>query len=88
MSARDSSGRRTTAARYRVVVEGNLGPRFRQAFSELEIDPVGGDTALEGEMADQAQLRGVLDRVAALNLTLLSVSRLEDERVALHRSPG
>jgi hypothetical protein len=64
--------------RYRIVVEGGFGPRFRQAFSDLEIEPEGNDTALEGEMADQAQLQGILDRVVALNLTLVSVSKLAD----------
>jgi hypothetical protein len=64
------------ACRYRIVVEGGFGPRFRQAFSDLEIEPEGRDTALEGEMADQAQLQGILDRVTALNLTLVSVTKL------------
>jgi hypothetical protein len=67
------------ACRYRIVVEGGFGPRFRQAFADLEIEPEGGDTALEGEMADQAQLQGILDRVAALNLTLVSVNKLADD---------
>ena len=78
MPAHDRPSRRTAASRYRVVVEGGFGPRFRQAFAGLAIEPAGDDTALEGEMADQAQLRGVLDRVAALNLTLVSVCRLGD----------
>ena len=64
------------ACRYRIVVEGGFEPRFRQAFCDLEVEPEGWDTALEGEMADQAQLQGVLDRVAALNLTLVSVAKL------------
>ena len=64
------------ACRYRIVVEGGFGPRFRQAFCDLEVEPEGWDTALEGEMADQAQLQGILDRVAALNLTLVSVAKL------------
>jgi hypothetical protein len=64
------------ACRYRIVVEGGFGPRFRQAFSDLEVEPEGRDTALEGEMTDQAHLQGVLDRVAALNLTLVSVAKL------------
>ncbi len=64
-------------SRYRIVVEGGFGPRFRQQFCDLEIAEEGGDTALEGVMTDQAQLQGLLDRVAALNLTLLSVHKLE-----------
>jgi hypothetical protein len=72
-----TSGHETTR-RYRVVVEGGFGPRFRDAFSDLEIEAQGADTALEGEIVDQAQLQGILDRIAALNLTLVSVAKLGD----------
>ena len=78
MQRHDSAGPYASAARYRVVVEGGFGDRLRQAFCDLDIESVDGDTALEGEMADQAQLKGVLDRVAALSLTLLSLNRLGD----------
>jgi hypothetical protein len=64
-------------ARYRVVVEGGFGPRCRQQFRDLEIEEEGSDTALEGEIADQAQLQGLLERIAALNLTLVSVHKLD-----------
>ena len=36
-----------------------------------------GDTLLAGALADQAALHGVLERIRDLNLTLLSVRRVE-----------
>ncbi|HET8742085.1 MAG TPA: hypothetical protein VFM41_05635 [Gaiella sp.] len=70
------NGRRP-AAKYRIVVAGALGPRFREAFSDFEITSDGDDTALEGDVVDQAQLQGILDRVGSLNLTLVSVAKLD-----------
>lgn len=36
-----------------------------------------GETILAGPVADQAALHGLLDRVHDLNLTLISVNRVE-----------
>jgi hypothetical protein len=63
-------------SRYRIVVEGGFGPRCREWFRDLEIVEEGHHTALEGVVADQAQLQGLLERVASLNLTLVSVNKL------------
>jgi hypothetical protein len=78
MSKYPASNGQNPISRYRIVVEGGLGPRFREAFADFEIESAGNDTALEGEVADQAHLQGVLDRVAALNLTLVSVAKVAD----------
>ncbi len=77
MSKHLASNARRPAAKSRIVVAGALGPRFRDAFSDFDITPQGDDTALEGEVVDQAQLQGVLDRVGALNLTLVSVAKID-----------
>jgi hypothetical protein len=77
MSTQSAANGQRSASRYRIVVEGGLGHRFREAFADFEIEPQGRDTALEGEVVDQAQLQGVLDRLAALNLTLVSVAKLD-----------
>ncbi len=76
MSNHPTSNGLRPAMRYRIVVEGGLGDRFREAFADFEIEREGDDTALEGEVADQAHLQGILDRVAALNLTLVSLAKL------------
>jgi hypothetical protein len=65
-------------ARYRIVVEGELDDRFGHFIESTSIVRSHGVTTIEGEIADQAALQGLLDRVADLGLVLLSVSRLGD----------
>ena len=64
--------------RYRIIVSGALGETSRAAFEDLCVEPVGANTGLTGEL-DQAGLYGVLDRIQALGLELVAVSRLDGE---------
>lgn len=69
---------RTDATRFRVEVEGAVG---RVAVDWLEAEPVGegtGTTVLEVRVADQAELYGRLRRIHDLNLTLVSLRRLDE----------
>ena len=59
-------------ATYRIVVEGELGDRFVATFGEMRLERAEGETWLTGEVADQAQLQGLLARVADLGLALRS----------------
>jgi hypothetical protein len=62
---------------YEIRVEGHLSDRWAKWFSGLEIhNDLDGSTTLKGLLVDQAALFGVLGKVHALNLTLVSVSRL------------
>ena len=65
-------------ARYRIVVKGHLGPRYEQAFDQVTLEDEGDDTALVAAVADQAQLQGILERIAGLNLVLVSVNALDE----------
>ncbi len=66
------------ADRYAIRVRGLLEPCWSEWFAGLTVTPAdGGDTVLSGPVADQAALYGLLARVRDLNLTLLSVERLE-----------
>jgi hypothetical protein len=62
---------------YEIHVAGRLTDRWLDWFDGLAIrsDP-SGDTILSGQLADQAALLGVLNKIHALNLTLISFSRL------------
>jgi hypothetical protein len=60
--------------RYRLVVRGTLSPRLASAFDGLVVEPAPGQTALSGYFTDQAQLHGVLDRLRALGIELVSVN--------------
>ena len=59
---------------YTIVVEGELGPKYAAAFPGMELHAHDGQTDIAGLVEDQAKLRGILDTVAAYNLTLLSVT--------------
>ncbi len=56
-----------------------MGEELAAVFDGLqaEVQPV--ETVLHGEIADQAALHGVLDRVQALGLELIEVRRLPQE---------
>jgi hypothetical protein len=59
--------------RYRVLVRGTLSERFAAAFEGMTLETGGGMTALVGDIRDQAQLYGVLDRVRGFGLELVGV---------------
>jgi hypothetical protein len=59
---------------YRIVVEGVLSDRFIATFAEMRLERGSGETWLTGEIADQAQLQGLITHIADLGLALRSVS--------------
>ena len=62
------------AVLYRVVVEGELGPRYSTVFEGMTMEHVGGQTAIVGMVTDQAHLQGLLERIARVGLQLVSVA--------------
>jgi len=61
---------------YEICVEGHLTDRWSAWFNGLAIlDDPGGETILSGSFVDQAALFGILTKIHALNLTLISVNR-------------
>lgn len=66
--------RRPSTTAYRVSVEGHLGAHWASSFTGFTLTHEGdGTTTLTGEVADQAQLHGLLATVRDLGVTLLSV---------------
>ena len=63
--------------RYRVIVRGRLGEHLAGVFDHLEIDPEPGQTSLTGNIADQAQLHGLLDQLRDLGIHLISVNPVD-----------
>ena len=69
---------------YRITVRGKLDERWSDWFSGMQVSlheakdgtPL---TTLVGPVADQAQLRGVLNRIWNLNLILVSLVLVEEE---------
>lgn len=65
--------------RYRITIAGGLGEVGREAFAGFLIEPNGTDTVLIGDL-DQAALYGALNRILALGLELVELSRLGDQQ--------
>jgi hypothetical protein len=61
--------------RYRIVVRGGLTERFAATFAGMTLEPGVGQTALVGDLRDQSQLYGVLDRLRDFGLELVSVEQ-------------
>ena len=57
---------------YQIVIDGELSDRFVATFADMRLERDAGTTSLTGEIADQAQLHGLLARVAELGLALVS----------------
>ncbi len=66
----------TEPARYCIRVEGQIGSEWSEWFGGMTItsdEP--NETMLFGPVVDQAALYGILNKIQALGLTLLSVLR-------------
>ena len=78
---------------YEIKVRGRLDDRWAEWFSGMAISsqdgPDGATSRLTGTIVDQAALRGVLERIWDLNLTLISLNTINTDRQdrAVHR-PG
>ena len=69
---------------YRIKLKGRLDYSWSCWFEPMAISTAGHATTLTGPVTDQAALHGVLNRIRDLNLTLLSVERLEPVEPHLH----
>ena len=72
-------GARMSAERYRLVVEGELGPRYASAFAGMTLAAHDGTTEITGPIIDPAHLQGLLERIAGLGLTLRSLTPLDTD---------
>jgi hypothetical protein len=68
-----------TGTVYRIVVRSELSDRYAVAFEGMEMETKHGETILTGEVIDQPHLYGILDRINALGLELLSVRALPED---------
>ena len=68
------------ASSYAIRVQGHLDPRWSEWLDGMGMAYTESfDTILSGVVADQAALHGLLIKIRDLNLTLISVTRLEAE---------
>jgi hypothetical protein len=71
--------KRGTKTVYRIVVRGELSDRDAVGFEGMQLETKNGLTILTGEIIDEPHLHGILNRVNALGLELLSVRPLPEE---------
>ena len=64
--------------RVRITVRGRLSDRLAGAFEGMALTHRRGHTVLVGEIADQAQLHGLLTRIRDLGLELESLTVLPE----------
>ena len=62
---------------YQIRVQGHLEARWSDWFNDFTILGDGDQTVLIGPVTDQAALRGLLNKIWDLNLTLISLDRVE-----------
>ena len=62
---------------YQVMVEGQLDRSWSGWFSGMTISFHDGVSTMTGPITDQSALRGLLSKIWDLNLTLISIARVE-----------
>ncbi len=78
----------TDPASYRIRVMGQVGVEWSEWFGGVTITyDETNETTLFGQVLDQAALYGILNKIQALGLTLLSVLREAPSNSELKRSP-
>jgi hypothetical protein len=68
---------------YHIRVEGHLDPSWSDWLGGLEIAAqTDNETLLTGPVVDQAALHGILDKLYALNLTILAVVQVKIDQAS------
>lgn len=66
------------SGRYEIRISGRLSERARAAFPGLAVADVPAQTVLTGWSQDEDEVHGVLDRIQALGLELVSLERIRE----------
>ena len=75
--------------KYRIVLRGRLSERFESAFEGMALEHGPNQTVLTGDVRDQAQLYGLLDRLRDFGIELVAVQPAGTADIgAEHGSPG
>ncbi len=65
---------------YVIRIKSFLSPSWSESFEGMQLTLTGnGETLITGRVVDQAALHGLLARIRDLNLTLISVNRVEPD---------
>jgi hypothetical protein len=73
---------------FQIRVQGVLDPKWTSWFEGFTIEEVEGNTLLTGSFIDQAALRGVLNKLWDLNLNLISINPVHNDKVDCSSTGG
>lgn len=74
---------------YIIRIKGHLAPRWSEWFENMTITQTeSGETILDGRVADQSALHGLLAKIRDLNLTILAVTRVEAGSPEIKKGEG
>jgi hypothetical protein len=66
-------------ADYEIRVKGRLSDSLSDAFGDFTAAVKPAETVMRGEVRDQSELHGVLERIQSLGLELIEVRRVESD---------
>jgi hypothetical protein len=70
-----------TTVIYQIRIQGQIDESWSDWLGGLTITPQPeGETLLAGPIVDQAALHGIMDRLYAINLSILSVAQVRNEQ--------
>jgi hypothetical protein len=67
------------SGRFEIRVSGRLSERVQAAFPEMDVVEVPAETVLSGRSWNEDEVHGVLGRIQALGLQVVSLRQLPDE---------
>ena len=70
--------RKGTGTLYRIVAQSELSDIYAAAFDGMQMETKDGVTIITGEIIDQPQLYGILNRINGLGLVLLGVQPMPE----------
>ena len=66
-----------TPTDYEIRIKGRLSDSLSDAFEDFTTAVKPAETVIRGEVRDQSELHGVLERIQSLGLELIEVRRIE-----------
>jgi hypothetical protein len=64
-------------AEYEIRVKGRLSDSLASALEDFTASVTPAETVMRGEVRDQSELHGMLDRIQSLGLELIEVRRMD-----------
>ncbi len=67
-----------SSTRYELRIKGRLSPDIREDFDDFDLTEAPVETVMLGEVVDEAHLHGILARLQAMGLQVLSLRSLPE----------